>query len=102
MATAKHYQKDIPSSKTVFFVYAVFTFLDTYRAQESAIDAEHLKDYPYCGDWKASASRAKNRAANAKIPKNDYRWVVLVIRIVHEGKEDETNDRCSGSVITDR
>ena len=102
MAISKHFKGVHPASKNTLLFSVIFHQIKTYISQESAIYQEHLKEYPYCGEMNVFPTEATKRAVNAKTPKNQYRWAVLIVRYVNEGKDDETRNDCSGSVITDR
>ena len=79
-----------------------FFHIDIYDAQESAIDKDHLKDYPYCGDMRDPSTAATGRAVNSMDCDKDFRWVALVIRTVAAGTDAVSKELCSGTVITDR
>ena len=86
----------------------IFENINIPIAQGSAIDEEHLKDYPYCGQMAGTKSKAEieGRAVNSKDSENTrdrrYRWVALLWRTIEAGKDKQTKKMCSGSVITDR
>ena len=72
-------------------------------ADNSNIDINHLKLYPYCGSMNgAEQSTASGRISNTKAAEIHYRWVVKVVRsnMNTQGNLDETT--CTGSIITDR
>ena len=103
MAIYWYFKSALQASKNAFLFSVMFQQIKICIAQESAIDPEHLKEYPYCGELKLpEASVAANRAVNGNVPKNDYRWAVLVKRYINPGKDGKSLDVCSGSVITDR
>ena len=84
----------------------IFENINIPIAQGSAIDEEHLKDYPYCGQMQDTENKAKGRAVNSKDSENtsdrQYRWVALLWRTIEEGTGVQTKKMCTGSVITDR
>ena len=106
--------RQLNMSALVFFVqmYSIFKILvvlcviidniNILNAQESAIDKDHLKEYPYCGRMKDTESKVKSRVVNSKDSEKEYRWVALLIRTTEAGKAGQTKRRCTGSVITDR
>ena len=92
--------------KSLVVFCVIFDNINLPNAQGSAIDKDHLNDYPYCGQMKETESEAKGRVVNSKDSENtrdrEYRWVALLYRTIEEGKHDQTKQLCSGSVITDR
>ena len=112
--------RQLNMSALVFFVqmYSIFKILvvlcviidniNILNAQESAIDKDHLKEYPYCGQMQGTKSKTEieGRTVNSKDSENTrdrrYRWVALLWRTIEAGKDKQTKKMCSGSVITDR
>ena len=88
----------------IFKSFVVFCVVSV-NAQESAIDKDHLKDYPYCGQMQDTENKATGRAVNSKdsesVRDRRYRWVALLWRTIEAGKAVQTK-KCTGSVITDR
>ena len=73
----------------------------------SMIDENHLKEYPYCGSMYQNQrpTTATSRIVNSKDATKHYRWVVLVSRQnVRAPQYIDSPDsaQCSGSVITER
>ena len=84
----------------------IFENVNIPIAQGPAIDKEHLKDYPYCGQMQGTENKANRRAVNSKDSEytrdKQYRWVALLWRTIEEGTGVQTKKMCTGSVITDR
>ena len=88
--------------KNLILFWISFFHIDIHDAQESSIDKDHLKDYPYCGDMRDPSIAATGRVVNSKDCDKDFRWVALLIRTVAAGTDDVSKELCSGTVITDR
>ena len=86
---------------TVLFVWTILQHIHRSSADESDIDPEHLKDYPYCGVMKEPTDDGTGRGVNSEDSTEDYRWVVLLIRQIDQ-KGGSYNSFCTGTVITDR
>ena len=102
MSSLRFFEQMYPIFKS-FVVFCVISV----NAQESAIDKDHLKDYPYCGQMQGTKSKTEieGRTVNSKDSENTrdrrYRWVALLWRTIEAGKAVQTK-KCTGSVITDR
>ena len=86
----------------VLFVWTILQHIHTNSADESDIDPEHLKEYPYCGVLKEPTDEGKGRAVNSKDSTENYRWVVLLIRTTEQKRGSHGTYSCTGTVITDR
>ena len=95
-----------PIIKSLVGFCVIFDNINIPIAQGSAIDKDHLKDYPYCGQMQDTENKAKGRTVNSKDSENSrdrrYRWVALLLRTIEAGKAVQTKKMCTGSVITDR
>ena len=82
--------------------------LKEFRCDNSMIDQDHLKNYPYCGSMFYPSlnlnyvGKSSGRVTNSKMAKNIYRWIVKLNgkNLIKGGKLRGYS--CSGSVITER
>ena len=73
------------------------------NGDNSMIDQDHLKKYPFCGSmFGANTPVATSRISNAKPATKDYRWVVEVIKTTIQADKTFEDELCSGSIITER
>ena len=75
-------------------------------ADDSWIDEEHLKLYPYCGKMTTkNPSGATTRVANSEASKESYRWAVRVTKKTLQNTKPIASmfeSLCSGTIITER
>ena len=89
-------------------IFLLFCTSKGFRCDNSMIDEDHLKNYPYCGSMFYPSlnpnyvGKSTSRVTNSKMAENVYRWIVKLNRknLVNAGDLKTTS--CSGSVITER
>ena len=90
------------SLKTELSISIVLLVLDSVLSDNSLIDPDHLREYPYCGSMYYPSVHATGRVANAKDGNKHYRWVMVLVRSTLMKSNTYDSGFCSGSVITDR
>ena len=100
-------------NKTMILTLLMFV-LSTFNADDTLVDEEHLKRYPFCGRmnfrnnidcdqrYPFSSCNAKGRVVNSKDAIESYRWVVRITRKARKTRQRWQTSRCSGSIITER
>ena len=98
----------IKCSQNWLNIFLLFCMLKGFRCDNSMIDKDHLKNYPYCGSMfypslnPNYSGKSSGRVTNSKMAKNVYRWIVKLNRKNLAFAGDLRTSSCSGSVITER
>ena len=89
---------------TCLFLSLVICLLTTVVANDSIIDEDHLKKYPFCGRMSIDprSGAHKSRVVNSGPPKDNYRWALFIRRQNLNDDDTYSYRECSGSVITDK
>ena len=101
---SKNTEYFIPIWTIHLFVWIVIYLVDTSVADDSMIDENQLKQYPFCGRMSHShpSNSPTGRVVNSGIPEHNYRWTLCIERTNRNKHGYDDIFSCSGSVITDR
>ena len=93
-------------SKKVQLFSTFVSIFDIIVADNSWMDEDHFKKFPYCGKMAnenpSNAGPSTGRIVNSEASQESYRWVVRIINSNLGTDKKMHRFKCSGTVITDR
>ena len=90
-------------NKTLFLPVFFAILFDILVADNSLIDRQHLKKYPFCGKMQSPSKASTGRIVNSETVSENYRWVVqLTINNRNANGHLFRQFLCSGTILTER